>query len=90
VSFVAASLDGPEGGSARVGAHIYSVPWLGNAFGRIGVHDRSGGANLVLRYIGTPEVDGNTISGVARGLTRVREFPFFAPVEISWSFTDND
>jgi hypothetical protein len=89
VSYVSASLDGPRGGSARVGGYVYSIPWLDVSVGRIGVLDRSSGLELVLPFFGPVESVDNTISGVARGLERIPSFPFFAPVELSWSFTDN-
>ena len=82
------SVPGPEGGSARLGARILPVPWLGLSVGRVWVFDRSADVKLVLPYVGRPTVDGNTVSGVARGLQWVNGPRYAVPAEIAWTVRD--
>ncbi|MCP4435555.1 MAG: hypothetical protein GY882_05770 [Actinomycetia bacterium] len=84
------SVEGPEGGSARLGARVIPVPWLRLSIGRVWVSDRSAGVHLVLPYVGRPNVDGDTVSGVAKGLQWVDGPRYVAPVEIAWTVRDLD
>jgi hypothetical protein len=86
----AARKDQGRGGSARVGFHIKKL-WFADAWiGRVSVTDRAAGYHLVLPYVGRPDVNGDTVSGTARGLQKVGPGWNIVPVSLDWSVRDLD
>ena len=84
----AGSLDGPDGGSARLSVRMDRVLFFDLWLGSMTLTDRASGVRTTAVYAGVPRISGSTVSGKAFSLQQVDGPPFFLPVDVAWSITD--
>jgi hypothetical protein len=82
------SIDGPDGGSSRIGMRLDRVAFFDLWVGQITITDRASGVRTVAAYLGVPSTKGDTVSGTAFSLEVLPSPPFLAPVKVAWSVTD--
>ncbi len=84
----AGSVEGPTGGSARVGVDISKLGFLPLWIGKVSVADRAAGVNQVVPFIGSPSSIPDGAAGTARGIQWVGPPRWIIGVSVGFSLRD--